>query len=81
VVDRAERIDCVISDVVMPALGGRAMVREMRAVQAALPVLFVSGYVEGGLSEEDMKGPTAFLAKPFTADDLLAEVGALVESA
>ncbi|GAB1344168.1 ATP-binding protein [Gemmatimonas sp.] len=79
VVDRAESVDCVVSDVVMPALGGRAMVREMRAAQETLPVLFVSGYVEGGLSEDDLAGPTSFLEKPFTADALLTEVGALID--
>lgn len=79
IVDRAESVDCVVSDIVMPALGGRAMVREMRATQATLPVLFVSGYVEGGLADDDLVGPTAFLQKPFTAEALLTEVGALLD--
>lgn len=77
-VDRRLPIDCVITDVVMPGLGGRAMVKEMRAIDGNLPVLFVSGYVEGGLSEEELAGRTAFLNKPFTSDALLVELAALI---
>lgn len=71
-------IDCVVTDVVMPTLSGRAMVREMRAIDGNLPVLFISGYVEGGLADEELVGRTSFLAKPFTAEALLLEVAALV---
>jgi CheY-like chemotaxis protein len=71
-------IDCVITDVVMPRLSGRTMVKEMRAIDGSLPVLFVSGYVEGGLSEEELTGRTSFLAKPFTSEALLMEVAALI---
>ena len=74
----AQRFDCVITDVVMPDMSGRAMVRAMRAEDAHLRVLFVSGYAEGGLSDEELAGRTAFLAKPFTADALLQEVAGLL---
>jgi signal transduction histidine kinase/ActR/RegA family two-component response regulator len=78
-VDRRTPIDCVVTDVVMPSLGGRAMVREMRAIDGNLPVLFMSGYVEGGLTEDELAGRTAFLSKPFTADELLIELAALID--
>jgi CheY-like chemotaxis protein len=71
-------IDCVITDVVMPTMSGRAMVRAMRAVDGDLPVLFVSGYVEGGLSDGELGGRTAYLAKPFTPDALLTEIAGLL---
>jgi two-component system cell cycle sensor histidine kinase/response regulator CckA len=74
----AQRFDGVITDVVMPDMSGRAMVRAMRAEDPQLRVLFVSGYAEGGLSDEELAGHTAFLAKPFTADALLQEVVGLL---
>lgn len=73
-----QSLDCVITDVVMPVLGGRAMVQAMRNQGNTTPVLFMSGYVEGGLPDEELTAGTAFLAKPFTAETLLAEVAALV---
>jgi signal transduction histidine kinase/ActR/RegA family two-component response regulator len=76
--EKHEPIDLVISDVVMPELGGRALVRELRALDGALPALFVSGYVEGGLTDEELAGRTAFLAKPFSTDDLLRTVAQLL---
>jgi CheY-like chemotaxis protein len=53
-------------------------VKEMRAINRDLPVLFVSGYVEGGLSDEELTSRTGFLAKPFTSEALLMEVAALI---
>jgi CheY-like chemotaxis protein len=71
------RIDLLVTDVVMPSLGGRALLERMRAARPTLRVLYVSGYVDdevmrrGGLDADE-----ALLAKPFTADDLLQAVHA-----
>ncbi|MBY0491105.1 MAG: response regulator [Gemmatimonadaceae bacterium] len=74
-------IDLVISDVVMPTLGGRRMLELLRAEAPALPAIFMSGYVEGGLTDKDLTGPTRFLGKPFTRRELLREVRALLQRA
>lgn len=71
-------VHVVVTDVVMPALGGRAMVQAIRALDGSVPVLFMSGYVEGGLTDEELAGRTAFLAKPFTSEALLAAVTELL---
>ena len=44
---RPEAIDVVISDVVMPIMGGTEMVREIREIRNDIPVIFCSGYVGG----------------------------------
>src|SRR5215203_1788413 len=68
-------IELVITDLVMPELGGREVAEALRANNPALPVLFISGYdpdpVVLGASDH---APTAFLAKPFTGSALLARV-------
>ena len=45
----------------MPVMGGRAMVKSLRQQHPDVAVLFVSGYVEGGLTDEELAGHTAFL--------------------
>jgi signal transduction histidine kinase len=73
------RIDLIITDVVMPELGGRRMLELLRAEAPSLPAIFMSGYVEGGLTDQDLAGPTRFLGKPFTRLELLREVRALLD--
>ena len=65
----------MITDLVMPELGGREVAEALRASNPSLPVLFISGYdpdpVVLGTSDH---ASTAFLAKPFTGSALLARV-------
>jgi DNA-binding NtrC family response regulator len=64
-------IDLIISDVVMPLMGGREFVRELSRRGFEIPVLFMSGYTNDPSPLENMLGGTApFLAKPFTIDQL-----------
>jgi two-component system, cell cycle sensor histidine kinase and response regulator CckA len=67
---QAERVDLLISDVVMPGMDGPAMVRVARAEYPALPVLFMSGYAEEQLRKSIDIDQVAFLAKPFSVSEL-----------
>ena len=69
-------VDALVTDVVMPVMGGRELARRVRAEEPGLPVVFMSGYVEGGVPELPDPGaaPTHFLAKPFTADGLAEQL-------
>jgi two-component system, cell cycle sensor histidine kinase and response regulator CckA len=69
------RIDLLISDVVMPEMGGRELVDQLRASQPNLKVLYVSGYTdEPSIYAGDLPPGTAFLQKPFTLSALLDKV-------
>lgn len=72
--------DLLITDVVMPDLGGRQVATELRSRWPTLPVLFVSGY-----TDQEVMNPgdvhARFLQKPFTRDSLLASVGELLAAA
>jgi PAS domain S-box-containing protein len=71
----ADEIDLVLTDVVMPAMGGAELARVLRAQRPSLRVVFMSGYTQGTLELSTMdEEATRFLPKPFTADQL---VGAL----
>ncbi len=63
----AESIDLLITDVVMPELGGRELAEALIARRPALKVLFVSGYTEDGLLRQGIaQAKSAYLQKPFT---------------
>ena len=75
--------DVVLTDVVMPNMGGAGLLRALRALAPQLPVLVMSGYpegeeAEGGLRPEDLVEPAAFIAKPFVVGELLALLSGLL---
>ena len=68
-------IDLLLTDVVMPKMGGRELYRKLREAQPGLKVLFVSGYTDGLMDQDDVSEPgTAFLVKPFSASSLPRKV-------
>jgi CheY-like chemotaxis protein len=68
-------IELVITDLVMPEVGGREVAEALRASNPSLPVLFISGYdPDPVVLDASDQGNTAFLAKPFTGSALLAQV-------
>lgn len=68
-------IDLLVSDVDLPVMGGRQLAGRMRAQRLGLRVLFMSGFGREELLRSGALDPSApFLAKPFTADELVARV-------
>jgi hypothetical protein len=64
------RVDLVITDLVMPGMGGRELTEKIRQAIPGLPVMPTSGYV----LPEDKKGSVGYLQKPFTSTELLRKV-------
>jgi two-component system, cell cycle sensor histidine kinase and response regulator CckA len=75
----AERIDLLLSDIVMPGMGGRELVWRVRSAVPDLPVILISGYTtaDGALQMMEDLGVT-FIAKPVELDELLAAVRAVI---
>jgi DNA-binding response OmpR family regulator len=75
-----DAIEVVITDVVMPGMGGIELGRELRAARPDLKLLFMSGYSEERLDEggPDRAG-TAFVQKPFTPATLDAKLRELLD--
>ncbi len=65
--------DVVLSDVVMPGLHGRRLLDALRAVRPELPILFVSGYLDGRVTHRDLvDAGLEILAKPIDRQRLAA---------
>jgi CheY-like chemotaxis protein len=75
---RGEKIDLVITDIIMPVMEGIETIREIRQHDATVPVIAVSGggHGSGGnyLRMAQALGATEVLAKPFDQEQLLAAV-------
>ncbi len=67
-------IDLVVTDVVMPHLGGPEMVERLVQVRPDLKVLFISGYTGQATSFYGVQPSRAFLQKPFTPQALAEAV-------
>jgi two-component system cell cycle sensor histidine kinase/response regulator CckA len=71
------KIDLVVTDLVMPGMGGRELVERIRQLAPRVKILCTSGYV----MPADKKSGPAYLQKPFTSDGLLAKVKRVLSSA
>ncbi len=68
-------IDLVLTDVVMPQMGGKDLAERLRKLHPNLKVLFMSGYADGAIAHGGLLDPgTAFLQKPFIRSDLAQKV-------
>jgi two-component system, cell cycle sensor histidine kinase and response regulator CckA len=75
-------VHLVVTDVVMPHMNGTELFHHLRRWYPRMRVLFISGYARSAIPPEafeEGKG-AAFLAKPFTIEQLLNEVRQLIQS-
>jgi PAS domain S-box-containing protein len=68
-----DEITGMLLDVSMPHMGGQETLRRLRAIHPDLPVVMMSGYTEQVVAEQlgESSHSTAFLQKPFVAEDLV----------
>ena len=73
--EHSGQIDLLITDVIMPEVGGRELVDRFQEMRGAAKVLYVSGYTDDATIYSGKYPPgTAFLQKPFTLGALLDKV-------
>ncbi|MCA8926141.1 MAG: response regulator [Planctomycetes bacterium] len=71
-------LNALVSDIVMPGGSGVELARALLEERPELRVLFVSGYADQELEGLRALPQAAFLAKPFTSEQLSAALGALL---
>jgi two-component system, cell cycle sensor histidine kinase and response regulator CckA len=75
-------ITAVLLDLSMPRMGGQETLRRLREERPDLPVIMMSGYTEQALAPKFIgsgPGTTAFLQKPFLAEDLIGVLRRIAE--
>ena len=79
--ERDNAVDLVISDLMMPVLGGKEVADWMREHAPAVPLLFISGYPRAYLEAHNLFDPSVpMLRKPFLPSRLLEAVEEQVAS-
>jgi two-component system, cell cycle sensor histidine kinase and response regulator CckA len=70
-----EVIDLLVTDLVMPGIGGAALAAQLVAHRPALRVLFITGYaIEAVERQDELVRGSSLLEKPFSADQLARKV-------
>src|SRR5204863_6344620 len=74
-------INLLITDMMMPQLGGRQLADRLSAVQPKLKVLFISGFTDDvALRQGVLATGVEFLEKPFGPDVLARKVREVLDS-
>jgi len=75
-------IALLITDVVMPQMGGKALAEQVTSVYRAIKVLFISGYAADAIVHHGRLEPgTNFLSKPFTPPAFARKVREVLDAA
>ena len=77
-----ERIDLVLTDIVMPKMSGRKLASRIRHLRPDMRILLMSGYETATEARSrDEEGFFPLIEKPFTEDALLARVRHVLDPA
>jgi two-component system cell cycle sensor histidine kinase/response regulator CckA len=71
----AEKVDLLITDVVMPRMDGPSLIKEVRLIHPDMKVIFISGYTEDAFRKRlGDESDIHFLPKPFSLKQLAGKV-------
>ncbi len=78
---RGGRVDLVLTDVVMPGMGGPELVDRLRLVAPNIKVLYMSGYTDDAVIRHGLlTGEVEFIQKPYTSLDLARKVRSVLDA-
>ena len=73
--------ECLVCDIRMPGIDGMELQRQLLAMGATIPIIFLTGFAEVAIAVEAMKhGAFDFIEKPFSAQALLTKIKAALDS-
>jgi CheY-like chemotaxis protein len=79
--DPAVGIDAIITDMVMPELGGREFACALNEHRPGARLIFMSGYTEDAVTRQSLLQPgAAFIEKPFTPDALTTKLRGVLDA-
>lgn len=75
-----DQVDLLLTDMVMPGMGGRELAQHLSMIKPDLRILFMSGYTDDlGILSGHRQETTRFLQKPFTPDVLAETIRQLLD--
>jgi CheY-like chemotaxis protein len=78
---QAGSLQLLLTDVVMPGMGGRELAQHLSVIKPDLRTLFISGYMDDvGIMAGQEEGMSSFLQKPFTPEVLARAVRTLLDA-
>jgi two-component system cell cycle sensor histidine kinase/response regulator CckA len=78
---RGDEIGAIVTDVIMPVMGGRELRERVAELRPNIPVLFISAYTGDEVIRRGlMEAGAPFLQKPFTPEALARKLRELVDS-
>ncbi len=78
---QAGSLQLLLTDVVMPGMGGRELAQHLSVIKPDLRTLFMSGYMDDvGIMAGQEEGTSSFLQKPFTPEVLARAVRNLLDA-
>jgi PAS domain S-box-containing protein len=80
IVQSAQRIDLLVTDIGLPGLNGRQLADAARTKRPDLKILFMTGYAETAASRSFLETGMEIVAKPFTMDVLATKIREMIES-
>ncbi len=75
-----DTIDLVITDIIMPLVNGRELIRHFKLIKPSVRILAISGYEAGTIDKKD-RDINAFIRKPFQGIYLIAVVRRVLDTA
>jgi two-component system, cell cycle sensor histidine kinase and response regulator CckA len=79
--DHTGPIDLIITDIVMPRMGGRELVEQVVTARPTVRALYLSGYTDEAVMRHGvLEAGAAFLQKPFTARQLMTKVRHILDA-
>ena len=75
ILDENPNIDLIISDLIMPEMGGLELITEVRSRKLTMPILVISALAEMKIVEEAYSlGANDFITKPFKPDEIVIRI-------
>ncbi len=76
-----DRLDLLLTDMVMPGMGGRELAQHLITIRPDLRILFMSGFTDDiGILTGHERGTSGFLQKPFTPEVLARTVRKILDT-
>lgn len=80
--EKMEEIDLLVTDVVMPGMGGQELASKLKASKPGIKVLYMSGYTDDAINRHGvLDAGLAFIHKPFKPYALLEKVREVLDNA